>query len=152
VLAAGRRALAALLHGALLATQRTRTATPLRCPGCQHAAVLWDWRERSLLTLCGPLRCMAASPQAAAWAAARCRERGYFSSNQARMQYSRFQAAGLPIGSGAVESSAKHVVHQRLKLPGARWSEPGARALLALLALSAQRATTISLTASANAP
>jgi len=120
-----------------------------------------------------------ASPQAAAWAQARCREllahgserllpqlatpaglpaeaakqlrteRGYFSGNQARMQYPHFQAAGLPIGSGAVESSAKQVVQQRLKRPGARWSEPGARALLAL---RAQQATTISLAAYANAP
>ena len=61
-------------------------------------------------------------------------ERGYFTTNQARMQYPRFRAAGLPIGSGAVESSAKHVVQQRLKRPGARWSDAGGRALLALRA------------------
>lgn len=64
-------------------------------------------------------------------------ERGYFTTNQARMQYPRFRAAGLPIGSGAVESSAKHVVQQRLKRPGARWSDRGGRALLALRAQQA---------------
>lgn len=61
-------------------------------------------------------------------------ERGYFTSNQARMDYPAVRAAGLPIGSGAVERSAKHIVQQRLKRPGARWSMPGARALRTLRA------------------
>jgi Uncharacterised protein family (UPF0236) len=61
-------------------------------------------------------------------------ESNYFRSNAARMAYPAFRAAGLPIGSGAVEASAKHVVQQRLKRPGARWSEHGGRALLALRA------------------
>jgi hypothetical protein len=50
------------------------------------------------------------------------------------MDYPAIRAQGLPIGSGAVESSAKHVVQQRLKRAGQRWSEPGARAMLALRA------------------
>ena len=50
------------------------------------------------------------------------------------------RAAGLPIGSGPVESAGKHLVQLRLKRPGARWSEPGAAALLAL---RAQRASTL---------
>jgi hypothetical protein len=61
-------------------------------------------------------------------------ERGYFRANAARMDYPRFRAAGLPIGSGAVESLAKHLVQQRMKRAGQRWSEPGARGMLALLA------------------
>jgi hypothetical protein len=69
------------------------------------------------------------------------RERGYFSANQHRMQYPAFRAAGLPIGSGAVESSAKHLAQQRLKRAGMRWSVAGADALLAL---RAQRATELS--------
>lgn len=64
-------------------------------------------------------------------------ERGYFSSNAARMAYPAFRARGLPIGSGAVASSAKHVVQHRLKRAGARWSPAGARALLALRAQQA---------------
>jgi hypothetical protein len=57
-------------------------------------------------------------------------ERGYFRTNAARMDYPTFRALGLPIGSGAVESSAKHLVQQRMKRPGARWSDPGAQAVL----------------------
>src|SRR5207302_6785573 len=41
-------------------------------------------------------------------------EQGYFRSNQTRMQYPAFRAQGLPISSGAVESSAKHLIQQRL--------------------------------------
>ena len=36
------------------------------------------------------------------------------------------------IGSGAVESAHKQVVHARLRQAGMRWSEAGARRLLAL--------------------
>ena len=62
------------------------------------------------------------------------RERGYFTVNAGRMAYPTFRALGLPIGSGPVESAAKHVVQQRLKVAGARWSEPGATAMLTLAA------------------
>jgi hypothetical protein len=58
------------------------------------------------------------------------RERGYFRTNAARMDYPRYRAAGLPCGSGAVESAARHLVQQRLKLAGARWSEAGAQYVL----------------------
>ncbi len=62
------------------------------------------------------------------------RERGYFQTHAARMDYPAFRAAGLPIGSGAVESSARHLVQQRLKRAGCRWSEVGAQAVLSLCA------------------
>jgi hypothetical protein len=62
------------------------------------------------------------------------RERGYFRTNAARMAYPTFVAQGLPIGSGAVEAAAKHVVQVRLKRPGARWSPAGAQAILTLRA------------------
>ena len=64
-------------------------------------------------------------------------ERGYFTTNAGRMDYPAVAARGLPIGSGAVESGAKHVVQQRMKRPGQRWSERGARAMLALRARAA---------------
>src|SRR6266702_3502686 len=60
------------------------------------------------------------------------RERGYFSANAQRMDYPRFRGQDLPLGSGAVESSAKHLVQQRLKRSGMRWSDLGARAILHL--------------------
>src|SRR6266851_5330916 len=61
-------------------------------------------------------------------------ERGYFTTNVARMNYPTFHADGLPIGSGAVESAAKHVVQVRMKRSGMRWSHSGGEAMLALCA------------------
>jgi hypothetical protein len=58
--------------------------------------------------------------------------RGYFRTNAARMDYPRFRELGLPIGSGAVESAAKHAVQLRMKRPGMRWSDEGAEAILAV--------------------
>lgn len=66
------------------------------------------------------------------------RERGYFTTHVARMDYPAFRDRGLPIGSGAVESSARHLVQQRLKRAGCRWSPAGAQSLLTL---RAQRAS-----------
>ena len=60
------------------------------------------------------------------------RERGYFTVNALRMQYPLFRKQGLPVGSGAVESGAKHLVQQRMKRAGMRWTELGARAILHL--------------------
>jgi hypothetical protein len=60
------------------------------------------------------------------------RERGYFTTNAVRMQYPSFREQHLPIGSGAVEASAKHLVQQRMKRAGSRWSDLGARAILDL--------------------
>jgi len=57
-------------------------------------------------------------------------ERGYFRTNAERMRYSTYRDHGLPVGSGAVESAAKHLVQQRMKRAGMRWSELGARAIL----------------------
>jgi hypothetical protein len=61
-------------------------------------------------------------------------ERGYFATNAARMAYPAYRARGLPIGSGAVESAAKHLVQDRMKRAGMRWSYPGGQAILALCA------------------
>ena len=59
-------------------------------------------------------------------------ERGYFTTNAMRMQYPLFRQQGLPVGSGAVEGGAKHVVQQRMKRAGMRGGELGARAILHL--------------------
>jgi len=68
-------------------------------------------------------------------------ELGYFTTNAARMNYPTFRAGGLPIGSGAVESAAKHVVQVRMKRSGMRWSDSGGAAMLALCAhLASNRA------------
>jgi hypothetical protein len=83
-----------------------------------------------------PVRAALAAlhPETAAAAEVVRVERGYFTTNANRMDYPAIAARGLPIGSGAVESSAGHVVQQRMKQPGQRWSERGGRAMLALRA------------------
>lgn len=70
------------------------------------------------------------------------RERGYFTTHAARMDYPAFHDQGLPIGSGAVESSARHLVQQRLKRAGCRRSPVGAQALLSLRAHRASQSAT----------
>jgi hypothetical protein len=56
----------------------------------------------------------------------------YYGENAARMRYDEYLRLGYGIGSGAVESAHKQVVHARLRQAGMRWSEAGARHLLAL--------------------
>ena len=56
----------------------------------------------------------------------------YYSENAQRMRYDEYIRLGYGIGSGAVESAHKQVVHARLRQAGMRWSEMGARSLLAL--------------------
>lgn len=93
---------------------------------------LWEHGPAPVLEALG-----AARPPTDEAAAVLRREAGYFRVNRARMQYPVFRALGLPCGSGAVESAAKHVVQQRLKRAGCRWSPEGADALLALRCRSA---------------
>ncbi len=62
------------------------------------------------------------------------REHGYLRTNAARLAYPTCVAQGLPMGSGAVEAAAQHVVQLRLTRPGARWSEAGGQAMLTLRA------------------
>jgi len=57
---------------------------------------------------------------------------GYYRENATRMRYDEYLRLGYGIGSGAVESAHKQVVHARLRQAGMRWSEAGARRLLAL--------------------
>lgn len=59
----------------------------------------------------------------------------YYTNNRERMRYDEYVRLGYGIGSGAVESSHKQVVHARLRQAGMRWSEAGARRLLALRVL-----------------
>jgi hypothetical protein len=56
----------------------------------------------------------------------------YYSENAGRMHYDEYLRLGYGIGSGAVESAHKQIVHARFRQAGMRWSEAGARRLLAL--------------------
>jgi hypothetical protein len=103
-----------------------------------HAATAWlDARKRELLTL-GPLPVLAAfdrlKPLSTQAAELRRVERAYFTSRIDRMDYPSLRLDGLPIGSGAIESAADHVVQRRMKRSGMRWSEAGGDAMLALRA------------------
>ncbi|MEW5982536.1 MAG: ISKra4 family transposase [Acidobacteriota bacterium] len=71
----------------------------------------------------------------------------YYTDHAARMRYHEYLRLGYGIGSGAVESAHKQVVHARFRQAGMRWSVQGARRLLALrlLLLNGQWATTAQL-------
>jgi hypothetical protein len=103
--------------------------------GTPHAAawvsqakeLIWRESPDDLLRLLA--RCCASTQEATQTLET---ERGYFRTNAERMRYSTYRGQGLPVGSGAVESAAKHLVQQRMKRAGMRWSELGARAILHL--------------------
>ena len=57
---------------------------------------------------------------------------GYMSQRQPYMDYAAARSAGLPIGSGEVESAHKHVLQKRLKIAGAWWLERNAETMLQL--------------------
>ncbi len=56
----------------------------------------------------------------------------YFSKNKDRMKYDRYIRMGLPIGTGSVEGTCKHLVISRMEGCGMRWGEEGAQAILKL--------------------
>jgi hypothetical protein len=62
---------------------------------------------------------------------------GYLDNHRQMMAYDRYLAAGYPIGTGVVESACGHLVKNRMEKAGARWSLPGAEAVLRLRALRA---------------
>ena len=59
-------------------------------------------------------------------------EAKYFRKRRHLMDYPAYRAAGWPIGSGAVESACRHVVQERCKCSGMRWSTRGIRKILAV--------------------
>ena len=56
----------------------------------------------------------------------------YLENNKNKIDYSRYEKNDWFVGSGAIESSNKTVVQQRLKQAGMRWSVDGANYLIAL--------------------
>jgi hypothetical protein len=57
---------------------------------------------------------------------------GYIQNNVANIDYAHYIEEGLFIGSGAIESGNKSVLHQRLKQAGMRWNPLTAQYLLTL--------------------
>ena len=56
----------------------------------------------------------------------------YLKNNKDKIDYSTYEHNGWFVGSGAIESSNKIIVQQRLKQAGMRWSVDGANYLIAL--------------------
>ena len=56
----------------------------------------------------------------------------YLESREAQVQYPQFVAAGLPLGSGSVESAHKVVVEPRMRGAGMRWARENVDPMLAL--------------------
>ena len=54
----------------------------------------------------------------------------YLTNNRDRMDYPRYEALGLPIGSGEVEAQCKTLVQARCKQAGMRWHSDGLAPLL----------------------
>ncbi|MGE0434086.1 MAG: ISKra4 family transposase [Planctomycetota bacterium] len=59
----------------------------------------------------------------------------YLRNHHKKMRYDTYLAAGLPIGSGAVEGRCKNLVGTRFKRTGSRWTPDGARPVLSLRVL-----------------
>jgi hypothetical protein len=56
----------------------------------------------------------------------------YIHKRRDHLDYAGARAAGLPIGSGEIESGHRHVIQYRLKIAGAWWALPNAEAMLQL--------------------
>ena len=100
----------------------------------QPARVHWTLRARDLLRR-GRIEELEAMclELAMGWRARRIKSLvGYFTEHRERMRDAAFEQAGLPRGSGAVESMIRHVVHQRLKGCGKFWKRENAERMLLL--------------------
>lgn len=86
-----------------------------------HIRQLHDGALSTVVRACKTLA--ARAPEAVAKA------RHYFAVNRTRLRYAKFRALGYQIGSGTMESGCKQLGLERLKIAGARWSQPGGRLL-----------------------
>ena len=59
----------------------------------------------------------------------------YLTSKKPYLDYARALEAGWPIATGVIEGACRHLVKDRTDITGARWSLPGAEAILTLRAL-----------------
>jgi hypothetical protein len=124
------------------ATEHRASVAAACFPDPDVAATWLDARKGELLTR-GPLPILAAfdrlAPPTPKSAEARRVERAYFASRVDRMDYPSLRLDVLPIGSGAIESTADHVVQRRMKLAGMCWSAAGVDAMLAFRARQGSR-------------
>ena len=60
---------------------------------------------------------------------------GYLTSKNAYLDYATALQHGWPIATGVIEGACRHLVKDRMDITGARWSLPGAEAILKLRAM-----------------
>jgi hypothetical protein len=97
---------------------------------------LLDEGPAPILAALAALTPAATGPDAGTDAAEEVRKAiGYFTDHATRMDYPRFVARQLPIGSGGVESACKTLIQAREKQAGMRWSHDGAQVVASLRAL-----------------
>ncbi len=106
----------------------------------QPTTKLWKAKARSMLLAQGGVRSIIKT-LVACLREGRCvdragveRELRYLWTNRHRMRYAEYEAAGLPVGSGAMESTIKQVCTQRLRRAGMMWTREGADRMLRLRA------------------
>ena len=56
----------------------------------------------------------------------------YLPNRSHQLDYQGAQEAGLPLGSGEIESAHRYIVQKRMKIAGAWWTEDNAEAMIAL--------------------
>jgi hypothetical protein len=61
----------------------------------------------------------------------------YLQNKQPYLDYPRALAEGWPIATGVIEGACRHLIGDRTGITGARWSVPGAQAILQLRAIAA---------------
>jgi hypothetical protein len=61
----------------------------------------------------------------------------YLTTKAPYLAYHTALARGWPIATGVIEGACRHLVKDRMDITGARWSQPGAQAILQLRALHA---------------
>ena len=115
-------------------TEHLGTVAAAVCGAGTAEAVAWLDQQRHTLRRRGgsrPVRHALAKlrPGTAAAAEEVRKARGYFRTHAARMRYPLFRARQFPIGSGAIESTAKNLIQLRQTQAGMRWGLPGAQAV-----------------------
>lgn len=59
----------------------------------------------------------------------------YYTNNKDRMRYKEYRNAGLDIGSGAIESAHRIIVHTRMKQSGMYWGKANVQSMASLRAM-----------------
>jgi len=101
----------------------------------QRKNMLLEGKADTVLRSLAQHRCTAACPKDEHGVCLVQVTKRYLTVHKARMNYPEIIAAGLPVGSGEVESAIRHIIRKRMDVAGA-WKEMNANRVLALLTIS----------------